>query len=114
MEDLLLAIRTKAVADSRRREMVENISISIKRAGNLKKICDAIRANEGLKSLSLTYCEIDDNDAKEIAAAVGDSKSITTLNFSHNRIGAAGGNSIAEALLRSTTLTTLLLSCNRI
>ncbi len=67
-----------------------------------------------LTSPDLTYKQIGDAEAREIANALRNNKTLTRIDLLGNQIGDAGAGAIAEALLTNTTLTHVYLNQNKI
>ena len=75
------------------------------------QLLERIRSNSYPEtSLSLRNCNLNDNDAQQLAQALAANTTITTLSLEFNQIGDAG----AQALAANTTITTLSLWGNPI
>ena len=75
------------------------------------QLLERIRSNSYTETvLSLEDCDLNDNDAQQLAQALAASATITNLNLMCNRIGDAG----AQALAANTTITNLYLERNPI
>jgi len=75
-------------------------------------LCDIIKQNKSLGTVTLGENEIDDHGASAIAEAIKQSTSLTAIHLTNNSIGAIGKAAISEAIKQNKLLTNVDLKHN--
>ena len=78
---------------------------------SLKHIISMLKINHTLVYLNLNTCNIDSEEAQELASALCTNHTLQTLNLAKNPIGIEGATALAEMLLKNKSLKTLNISC---
>lgn len=82
--------------------------------GKLERLFEALKVNKTVKSLDLSYNQINNRGASVIANALQENSSLKILNLSGNLISNYGLRKISEALLENISLETVDLRNNPI
>lgn len=104
-----IAVLSKSLA-----QKTEMYLFGIQNHTDITLLCEVLKANTTLTSLSLSLNAIDDSGAKKIAQALKNNQNITTLDLQANQIGDEGAQALAQLLKVNENLTSLNLSNNEI
>ncbi|KAL0238025.1 hypothetical protein GEMRC1_012499 [Eukaryota sp. GEM-RC1] len=114
IEEGVLSFCPNSVTDLSIEEFIKKLTLKGCRfSESITVLCDLIRANQSLSSISLTHCGLSNNNLLSLCQVLQCSK-LAYLNFSNNSIGNQGVLALSEVLKVNETISSLNLTSNSI